>query len=191
MELARLDDFTALGIIEREFLSCDWERHFSALTGLQMDALETLQFLDRTADAGLHVADVELHDLVGITAACIRNGHRGIDTPVTRHLATTETHAAILEGGIAQTIAKRIERIVADIEIVALILEITVGSLCHRTARVEMIVIKRNLSYRLWHGDGKFAGRRLVAEEHIGNGIGSLRTTKPYVHDGIHMLLFP
>ena len=191
MELARLDDFTALGIIEREFLSCDWERHFSALTGLQMDALETLQFLDRTADAGLHVADVELHNLVGIAAACIRNGDLGLYSSIPGHLIATETHVAILEGGIAQTIAKRIERIVADIKIVALILEITVGSLCHRTARVEMIVIKRNLSYRLWHGDRQLAGRHLVAEEHIGNGIGSLRTTKPYVHDGIYMLLFP
>lgn len=39
-----------------------------------MDALETFQFLYRAGDAGYHVTDVELHNLVGIAGAVVLNG---------------------------------------------------------------------------------------------------------------------
>lgn len=42
-----------------------------------MNALETFQFLYRAGDAGYHVADVELHYLVGIAGAIVLNGDAG------------------------------------------------------------------------------------------------------------------
>ena len=54
-----------------------------------------------------------------------------------------------------------------------------------------MVVVERLLSCSLGHRGGELTTRHLVAEDDVADGIGSLRTAKPHVHDGRQMLLFP
>ena len=54
-----------------------------------------------------------------------------------------------------------------------------------------MVVVERLLSCSLGHRGGELTTRHLVAEDDVADGIGSLRTAKPHVHDGRKMLLFP
>ena len=85
-----------------------------------MDALETFQFLDRARDAGNHITDIELNYLVGITAARILYVDGGGNLPVIRiDFMAAQFQIAILESGVAQSIAEWIERTIAYIQTIA------------------------------------------------------------------------
>ena len=71
LEVARFYHVLQICVVELEHIWGDIKTYLLAFTYCQMDALETFQFLYRTGDAGYHVTDVELHNLVGIAGAIV------------------------------------------------------------------------------------------------------------------------
>ena len=74
LEVAWFYHVLQICVVELEHIWGDIKAYLLALTYCQMDALETFQLLYRTGDAGYHVTDVELHNLVGIAGAVVLNG---------------------------------------------------------------------------------------------------------------------
>ena len=74
LEVARFYHVLQICVVELEHIWGDIKAYLLAFTYCQMDALETFQFLYRAGDAGYHVTDVELHNLVGIAGAVVLNG---------------------------------------------------------------------------------------------------------------------
>lgn len=64
LEVARFYHVLQIYVVELEHIWGDIKAYLLALTYCQMDALETFQLLYRKRDAGYHVTDVELHNLV-------------------------------------------------------------------------------------------------------------------------------
>lgn len=121
-----------------------------------MDALETFQFLDRARDAGYHITDIELNYLVGITAACILYVDGGGNLPVIHiDFMAAQLQIAILESGVAQSIAEWIERTIAYIQTIAGKLGKFLIVIRYWSSRILMIVVERLLSGCLWHGSGE------------------------------------
>ena len=167
------------------------ERDALLFASLQVDALETTQFLDGTCNGGCLLVDIELDHLVALALTRILHHDAGLDGTVSLHGGVAQRQVAIAEGGIGQTIAEGVEWVVAHLQIVAGILAILIEALLDRTTRVQVVIIKRNLSQCLWHSDREASAGSSIAEEHVGNGVASLRTCKPYVHNGVNVLLFP
>lgn len=64
LEVAWFYHVLQICVVELEHIWGDIKAYLLAFTYCQMDALETFQFLYRAGDAGYHVTDVELHNLV-------------------------------------------------------------------------------------------------------------------------------
>jgi hypothetical protein len=184
-------DVVEIVIIEFEHVGRDGEFHFAALTFGEMDATEPFQFFHGAADAAHHVADIELHHLVGIIIASVCHRDCRFDAVVPSHVVGTETQVAIFECGVAHAETERIERVVAHVKIGAGELGESLRALGYRSACGLVIIIERFLTCRLWQGRGELAARHLVAEEHVADGIGSLAAAKPHIHDGRQMARFP
>ena len=121
-----------------------------------MDALETFQFLDRARNAGNHITDIELNYLVGITAARILYVDGGGDLPVIPiDFMAAQLQIAILESGVAQSIAEWIERTIAYIQTIAGKLGKFLIVIWYRASRILMIVIERLLTGSLRHRSGE------------------------------------
>ena len=148
-----------------------------------MDALKALQLLHGACDAGNHIVDVELHNLVGIIVACVRDGHLG--------RATIEGDVAIVKGGIAESEAKGIKGVVAHIEVVAGKLGVVAATLANGTACGEVVIVEGLLTRGLGHRGGELATGHFVAKQHITDGIARLAASEPHLQDGGHMVLLP
>lgn len=74
LEVARFYHVLQICVVELEHIWGDIKAYLFTLTCCQMDALETFQFLYRAGDAGYHVTDVELHNLVSIAGTVVLNG---------------------------------------------------------------------------------------------------------------------
>ena len=61
--------FMFVGIEITERISAQFENYFLSLTRIQLYLLESLEFLDRTLNGRLHVADIELHRFLPFSVA--------------------------------------------------------------------------------------------------------------------------
>ena len=156
-----------------------------------MHPAEPLEFLHRTAYLCHKVAYVQLYYLVGIALSRIRNVDTHLHRTVYGHAVGAEPGLGILKRGVAQAVAEWIERVVAHIEIVALVLAVRLYALGNRAPRAHVIVVERYLPYRLRHGHGELSRRDTVAKEHVADGVGSLGASEPHVHDSRHTGLLP
>ena len=182
-KVTRLQHIVEMGVVELQQIICDFKLHLLTFTLLQMDTLEALQLLHWTGNACYHIVDIQLNNLITIIVASVRYGDRCC--------APVKNDVAIVEGGVAQTIAKRIERIISYVQIVTGEFCERIRALSYRPARRQMVVIERFLSCGLRHRDGQFATGYFVAENHIANGITSLTASEPHIEDGRDMCLLP
>ena len=167
-------DWFTLCVEVLQLVAVNAEGDAALFTSLQMDALKATQFLDRTGYRGSLLVNIELYHLVAITLASITDHDAGFYRAVGSHGGTAQRQVRIAEGGISQSVAEGVERIVAHLQIVTGIFAIFVGTLLHWSTRIKVVIINRYLSEGLWHGDGKTSAGCYVAKEHVGNGVASL-----------------
>ena len=89
----------------------------------QVDALEAFQLFHGAGNAAHQVADIELYDFICIVVTRIGYGYGSSQFAVRIQLLGAERDVTVLEGGVAQAIAERIQRVVAHIQVVAELLE--------------------------------------------------------------------
>ena len=111
LKVAWFQHIFQLAVVEFQQVVGNLELHYLAFALLQVNALKALQLFYGAGDAGHHIVDVQLHNLVGIVVAGIGN----------RYLccAAVKRYIAISTGGIAQTVAEGVEWGVTYIEVVA------------------------------------------------------------------------
>lgn len=85
----------------------------------QVDALEAFQLFHGAGNAAHQVADIELYDFICIVVTRIGYGYGSGQLAVRIQLLGAERDVTVLEGGVAQAIAERIQRVVAHIQVVA------------------------------------------------------------------------
>ena len=118
LELAGFTDEFQILVVELEQLGIDGEGDGAALTGLEADALKSLEFLHRSCDAAHHVADVELNHLGALNGSSVGDVDTGGNLAACGHGVAAQRHRAVFKGGVAQTVAKGEQRVVGDIQIV-------------------------------------------------------------------------
>ena len=156
-----------VSVVELEKFGGDVKGDLAALTGLEGDALKTLELLHGARDATDHVADVELDDLGASLAARVGDSDGGCDVVVSiqggaAQRVVAERERTIAERGVAQAVAKGEQRVVGHIQIVGGELGEPLGV---GTARVQVVVVDRNLPHIAWHGYGEFAAGRNIAKD--------------------------
>ena len=171
LEVAWLCHKLQVAVIELKHVCVDIESDITAFACLQGDALKALQLLDRPADGCCQITDIELNNLVGIILAGVLHIDSETEFAAGIHRRAAQSRFAIFKRGVAKSESERIERVIAHIDIVALIFAILFRSLRYRASRVQMIIINRYLSESLWHSHGEMTRRRLLAEYHIADGI--------------------
>ena len=133
----RIEDITTITIFIFQHVGCDQEIDALALSGLEMHAAETFEFFHRTRNLCGRMMDIELHHLVAVALASIGHRHGSSDTAIARDAVSTQLRLAVRKGCIAQPIAKRVERVVANVDVVALILIVFLRTLSHGTSLIE------------------------------------------------------
>src|SRR5574344_1661758 len=102
-----------VAVVELEHIDINCEIDIAALTRLQRYSFKALQLLDGAAYCGCHVADIKLNNLVGVILASVLYVDSESELAICVHRRAAQAWLAIFKGGVAQSIAERIERIVA------------------------------------------------------------------------------
>src|SRR5699024_9976673 len=101
-----------------------------------------------------------------------------------------ERDVTVLEGGVAQAIAERIQRVVAHIQVVAAEL-LEPFAFFQRTAGILVVVCHRQLAHILRESGGQLTAGANVSEHYVGNGVCSFTTSEPYIQDGGNIFILP
>ena len=142
-----------------------------------MNPSHALERADGNRGGGLNVGHVELHHLVALALALIPHVNAQPDVLVRRVTLTVYLQVVVLEAGVAQPVAERVERLAA---------EVAVGLPLH-----AVVVEGRYLIRGLVEGDGEPARRIVVAEEDVGDGRPALLAGVPRLDDRRRVLLRP
>jgi beta-glucosidase len=118
--------------------------------------------------------------------------HRSIarQIAVRIQLLGAERDVTVLEGGVAQAIAERIQRVVAHIQVVAAEL-LEPFAFFQRTAGILVVVCHRQLAHILRESGGQLTAGANVSEHYVGNGVCSFTTSEPYIQDGRNIFILP
>ncbi len=188
VEVTWLADVVEVLVGELQQVGIDSKVDLTALAGFECDALEALEFLNRTCDASYHVTDVELHDFGALNSSRIGHSDRCGDIAASGHRVAAQREGAVSKGSVTQAIAEGEQRIVGDIQVVSGELGEPAGI---GTARIQVVVIDGHLTHVAGHGDGEFAAGRHITEDHVTDGVSSLAATEPYIEDGGDVLHLP
>ena len=119
MELAGFVYILYVVVVELQQFGGNGEGHLLAFAFFQVDALEAFQLFHGAGNAAHQVADIELYDFICIVVTRIGYGYGSGQLAVRIQLLGAERDVTVLEGGVAQAIAERIQRVVAHIQVVA------------------------------------------------------------------------
>ena len=155
-----------------------------------MDALEAFQLFHGAGNAAHQVADIELYDFICIVVTRIGYGYGSGQLAVRIQLLGAERDVTVLEGGVAQAIAERIQRVVAHIQVVAAEL-LEPFAFFQRTAGILVVVCHRQLAHILRESGGQLTAGANVSEHYVGNGVCSFTTSEPYIQDGGNIFILP
>jgi hypothetical protein len=108
VKLARLGGQLHSPIVKGQVIRPDREFDAAAFARPQPDSLEPLQLPDRTGHAAHEVADVQLHDFVGLDIAGIPDDRPHRDGFTERQLAAADLDVRVAEPGVGQPVAERV-----------------------------------------------------------------------------------
>ena len=103
--------------MECEVLATEHERNPSAFTGLQSNALESLELLHRARDVADQVAYVQLHNFIRLHPAFIANHCLHRDFLARLNFGITDFNIRISKFRIGQPVTKGVKGLVAGIQV--------------------------------------------------------------------------
>ena len=74
-----------------------------------MDAFESAEFFHWAGHGGILIGDIHLYHFIALTLSCVLHVNTNRGDIIGRHLGLINPQAAIIERGVAQTEAKRVQ----------------------------------------------------------------------------------
>ncbi|MNC38669.1 hypothetical protein D3C75_872880 [compost metagenome] len=159
---------TQLHVVIGERALVQRKGNLACLTRLQFDFCKTLQLPERTDDAALHIADIELHRFFAGSAAGVLNGNSNLYSIRILDAALIQQQIAVLEFSVAQPEAEREQRL-NFFFIVITVADKQPFLVLHLIAFAGEVQERRIVAQLLREGLRQFAAGAYCTEEQIGN----------------------